>query len=785
MTSDTGSRPVLAIGADLSAMALLIGAGVIGFGPLYGGNGYLIAGFGGLILGLGLGWLGARFRFGMLTLTAATVAAYLLFGSALAVPMNAIGHVLPSLASVQSLLLGTVQTWKQVLTVAPPVGAIPGTLILPFLAALVCSVTAASLALRLRRPGWAILPAGAVLVVAITFGTGESAFPLVQGVVFAVVAVCWFAWRRASHYTGQFGSDADQTGEASAHRRLRARRAAAATGVVVVAVVTAVLAQSIVAPADARQILRTAVVPPVDIQNYPSPLQSYRKFVKAGVDPKNVFFSVSGLRKGTRIRLATLDSYDGNVYSVAADGGSGAGSFSTVTGGVTAPADPYLTGTGHGTAETITVTVGSLPGVWVPDIGYPTFLSFAGKRARQLTAGLNYNATTGVAISTTGLQPGDRYTVRTIVPAATEASARDTVANVTLPQNQSVPDAVGAFAAAATGSAQTPSARLSALSAALTKKGFFSHGLSGDFTSLPGHGAQRLTRFLGGTQIVGDDEQYAVAMSLMANQLGIPARVVMGFYPKTYAPDRSVAITGADLHAWVEVDFNKLGWVAFNSTPDQSKKPDQQIVKSQTDPRAQVLQPPPAPPVAVSAPNDPAIRVGKSTKITTSTIDSFLAVLRIGGSGLGILLILLGPALLIALLKAHRRRQRAGAARGADRLSGGWDEIVDVALDLGTPLVAGRTRLEGALALAERYPTASIMPVAAIADTGVFGPVEPSAEETAAFWTQVDLLVKEMHGSASRFRRLKARLSIVTFTARRREATAMRQKKKSEKRRSQ
>ena len=190
MTSDTGSRPALAIGADLSAMALLIGAGVIGFGPLYGGSGYLIAGFGGLILGLGLGWLGARFRFGMLTLSAATVAAYLLFGSALAVPMNAIGHILPSLASVQSLLLGTVQTWKQVLTVSPPVGAIPGTLILPFLAALVCSVTAASLALRLRRPGWAILPAGAVLVVAITFGTGESSFPLVQGVVFAVVAVC-------------------------------------------------------------------------------------------------------------------------------------------------------------------------------------------------------------------------------------------------------------------------------------------------------------------------------------------------------------------------------------------------------------------------------------------------------------------------------------------------------------------------------------------------------------------------------------------------------------------
>jgi hypothetical protein len=777
MTAGNSSRATLATGADLGAMAMLIGTGVIGFGPLFGGTTYLTSGFGGIILGLGLGWLGARFTFGILGLSVATVATYFLFGSALAVPMTAIGHIVPSLASLHTLLLGPVQTWKQVLTVAPPIGAIPGTLILPFLTALVCSVTASSLAIRLRRPGWALLPASITLIVAITFGTGETAFPLPQGLVFAVVAVCWFAWRRASHRDQQFGSDANQMGEASAHRRLRARRVAAAAGVVVTAVVTAILLQSFVAPADARQILRTSVTPPVDIQSYPSPLQSYRKYVKAGVNPKNVFFSVSGLRQGTRIRLATLDSYDGSVYSVAADGGSGAGSFSAVTGGVTAPSDPYLTGTGQGTTETVTIMAGSLTGVWMPDIGYPTSVTFAGKRAQQLAAGLNYNSTTGVAISTTGLQQGDSYTVRSVVPAAGGVTARDTLANVTLPQNQSVPDAVGAFAATSTSSAQTPLARLNALSTVLSTKGFFSHGLSGDFASLPGHGAQRLTSFLSGTQIVGDDEQYAVAMSLMANQLGIPARVVMGFYPKTYSPGQSVPITGADLHAWVEVDFNKLGWVAFDPTPNQNKKPDQQIVKSQTDPRAQVLQPPPAPPVAVSAPNDPATRGGKFSKITTSTIDSVLAALRIGGSGLGILLILIGPASLIALLKARRRRRRAGAAHGADRLSGGWDEIVDVACDLGTPLVAGGTRMEGALMLAERYPTAGIMPVATLADTGVFGPTEPSADDTAAFWTQVNLLVKEMHGSTSRFRRLKARLSVVTFTARRREAAAMTQKK--------
>ncbi len=40
-----------------------------------------------------------------------------------------------------------------------------------------------------------------------------------------------------------------------------------------------------------------------------------------------------------------------------------------------------------------------------------------------------------------------------------------------------------------------------------------------------GHGAGRLATFLEGKQIIGDDEQYAAAMALLANAVGVPARV--------------------------------------------------------------------------------------------------------------------------------------------------------------------------------------------------------------------------------------------------------------------
>ena len=46
-----------------------------------------------------------------------------------------------------------------------------------------------------------------------------------------------------------------------------------------------------------------------------------------------------------------------------------------------------------------------------------------------------------------------------------------------------------------------------------------------------------------------DDEQYAVAMALMARKLNIPARVVMGFYPdwdEVEDPSAPIALTGED-----------------------------------------------------------------------------------------------------------------------------------------------------------------------------------------------------------------------------------------------
>ena len=66
----------------------------------------------------------------------------------------------------------------------------------------------------------------------------------------------------------------------------------------------------------------------------------------------------------------------------------------------------------------------------------------------------------------------------------------------------------------------------------------------------------------------------------------------MGYYPdEEQAGEAVFAATGDDVHAWVEVDFEGVGWLAFNPTPPEDQVPNDQNTKPRVDPKPQVLQP--------------------------------------------------------------------------------------------------------------------------------------------------------------------------------------------------
>jgi transglutaminase-like putative cysteine protease len=62
-------------------------------------------------------------------------------------------------------------------------------------------------------------------------------------------------------------------------------------------------------------------------------------------------------------------------------------------------------------------------------------------------------------------------------------------------------------------------------------------------------------------------QQYSMTMAVVLRDLGVPARIVVGFLPGERSPGSGLeVIRNTEAHAWVEVYFPGRGWVAFDPT---------------------------------------------------------------------------------------------------------------------------------------------------------------------------------------------------------------------------
>lgn len=746
-TSTTTARPLRRWLLDLGAALLLLAVPIAGFWPTFGGPGYLVAAIGALIVGLAIATLGALFRWGILIISGLTVAAYFLFGGVLALPHTTVAGVIPTLDTLRQLAVGVVTSWKQLLTTVAPVAASDGHLIVPFLFGLVAAVLTGSLALRARHAAWALVPAGAFLAVQIALGTSQPAFPLVQGAVFAIVALVWLAVRQAwAPAPGAVSIGGDAVASSAV------RRVVAGGVIIAVAASVGVAASAFAAPDSPRYVLRDVVIPPFDVKQYASPLQGFRGYVRD--DLETPLFTVSGLPEGARVRIAAMDAYNGTVYNVSDSGAGSSSAFTPVRGNMSPDAE--------GTPVTLQVEVGDYAGVWLPDAGATTSVTFSGDRADDLRRSAYYNDSTETGVVTARLRKGDAYTLTTVIPkdVPDEKLAGVRFAPVKLPKQVGVPQDLADVASTAVADASSPIEQARALQLMLSEGGFFSHGLEGETLSRAGHGAERIASLIGGEQMIGDDEQYATAMALLAREVGIPARVVMGFYPdEDQAGGAVFTATGDNLHAWVEVAFDGVGWVPFDPTPPEDQVPADQSTKPRADPKPQVLQPPPPQQEPVDLP--PTVPDDRESEDETA-VDLALIFAIIGWSalGLGILALLASPFIVIGAIKATRRRRRKAAERNADRISGGWDELRDRAVDFGTPVPTGATHVEDANVIATAFAEPRVTTLARRAEAEVFGPAEPTTADVEEFWRQVDEIVGGMGQRMSFWRRMRARLSL-------------------------
>jgi len=636
------------------------------------------------------------------------------------------------------------------LTTVAPLAAADGHLIVPFLLALVATTLTASLALRLAHVAWALLPAGALLMLVIALGTPEPAFPIGQGLVFAVVSIVWLALRQIWAPQNMAVSVSEVDPSRASHMRMR--RLLAGVAVLAVAAGAGIATSAIAAPSEPRHVFRDVIIPPFNIRDYPSPLQAFRKNVRDDVD--ETLFTVQGLPKGARIRTAVMDEYDGMVYNVTDGGPSSSSAFSPLRSNMSPDAE--------GVPVTLNIAVDGYSGVWVPTAGALSEIRFDGDRAEELRRGTYVNTATGTAVATAKLREGDQYSVDAVMPAALDDDqlAEVEFGTVAAPKQSNVPEELTSLAAETVANAESPIEQVRALETFLAEGGFFSHGLEGEVLSRAGHTSERITTLIGGDQMIGDDEQYAVAMALLAGELGIPVRVVMGYYPDEEQDGEAVfTATGDNVHAWVEVNFEGVGWLPFNPTPPEDQVPNDQNTKPRVDPKPQVLQPPPPPQEPVDLP--PTLPDDRESEDETLNIAGIIgAILLIGGISLAIIALLMSPFIVIGAWKAAKRRSRRTAVRTADRISGGWDELTDRAVDYGARLPQGRTRPEEAAAVVATLAVPRVVDLAERADADVFGPSDPTPADVEAFWSEVDTIVGGLGEDAGFWKRLKARLSL-------------------------
>jgi transglutaminase-like putative cysteine protease len=753
MTAPATASPVLPARRwilDLGATTLLIAVSLIGFWPTFGGPSFLPAVAGGILLGLGIAGVAAWRRWGILITTGLVIAAYFVLGGALALPQTTIVGVVPTLDTLQRLALGPVTAWKQLLTTVAPVAASDGHLLVPFLLALVVTALTASLALRLSQVAWALIPAAALLMLVIALGTPEPAFPIVQGLVFAVVAVAWLALRQIWAPQNAAVSVSDVDPSRAAHMRLR--RLLAGVAVLAIAGGAGVATSAIAAPAESRHVFRDVIIPPFNIRDYPSPLQAFRKNVRD--EAEETLFTVQGLPKGARIRTAVMDQYDGMVYNVTDGGPTSSSAFTPLRSDMAPDAE--------GVPVTLKIAIEDYRGVWMPTAGILSDIEFDGARAEELRRSTYVNNATETAVATPVLTKGDQYTVDAVMPNeyTDEQLAELAFGTVPMPKPSNVPEELTTLAAETVSDAETAIEQARALESFLSEGGFFSHGLEGEVISRAGHTAERISTLVGGDQMIGDDEQYAVAMALLAREVGIPARVVMGYYPdEEDAKAAEFAATGDDVHAWVEVNFEGVGWLPFNPTPPEDQVPNDQNTKPRVDPKPQVLQPPPPPQEPVDLP--PTLPDDRKSEDETLNILGILgAILAIGGITLAILAILASPFIVIGAWKAAKRRARRTAARTSDRISGGWDELTDRATDYGARIAPGGTRVEDAATVVATLDVPKAAALAQRADAGIFGPTDPTPADVEAFWSEVDDIVGGLGKEAGFWRRWKARANL-------------------------
>lgn len=809
------------LGAAIVFSALALTLGVLAAWPIYETAWLLVTAAAALVLGVGVAAVTAR-RLGVLASFVVLFAVFVITVVPVAVPSGLQQFPSQFFPSLIDAVAATVLGFKQLLTITLPAGSYLTVLVPAYEVFLLTSFLTTTLALRSRK--WAPLAAGSLLfgvAFGTAFGASAASAPITVGVLTiaapretalwlaaAVLGASWVwlfagAERRAALRRGrspQLGQHPDQ--DVFALTGTAAEQPARGTGrrlnrllLGVAVMVLALLIAAIVAPLAAtgsREVLRDRVDPLLVLSNQPSPLASYRAF-KTNDAIDEVLFTVSADGQlPSRIRLAVLEHYNGVDFTV---GESEASRFTR-----------FASAPRIAESSDVEVSIGEgYSWVWAPIAELGSVPRFTGARADQLADAFFVNRQAVAAIvappgvdgsQTSGLQPGDGFSAEMSVAPLVALEAAP-VSSSALFDVESTPEMAKWID---TQQQPATAAGFAELVNRLRERGYLSHSLTATggeqlwlqrlaeqhgttFEPSPGgHSIARVEQLfaqlnaqqqLAGENAsdeslvaaIGDDEQFATAVALIARSLGYESRVVLGARMDGVGSEEVPGVasclgscTGQNLAAWVEVRGADGVWATVDATPQVSVKPmaleeGEQLPEFATTPEerdAREVEPP----LGFGERNDAADDADVLAAPTW-----LLAVLRVIGLSLFTLLLIAAPFAFIPLAKRRRNRKRRAEPNPELSALGAWQSMIDDATDTGAALPLQSSRADIASALG----TTPAAWAAATVDRAVFSSWGIRPEDAQWMWAAADADHAERHARLTRTGRLRALFSLRSF----------------------
>jgi transglutaminase-like putative cysteine protease len=709
------------VAVDIVALMALVGLAVVGLSTTFGGWGFLVVAE--IAAGLGILVALATSRMPVAVLAAAAPLGAILFGGPLALRASGLGYGVPDGQTLSDVMQGTGTAWGELLTTLPYVDLAGPPALVPFLLGYLGGVLGGAIALRSRTAAGPVLPLLGVMVAVLLLRRPSDGLLAWHPVGFAIMAVAWVALRGL-----EFTPERSVEIQGNSHGRVL--RATVAALVVGGALLVAVPLTSGSAASTGDSLRGRAGALP-DVAQLDSPLRNFRAYTKQdenSLDNLNdkLLLTVTGAPPGSRLRLLALDRYDGTSW--AADNNTMTGTSS----------DRYLRmdtaveNKTTGRPIRVQVVVGkAYKSAWVPTIGSLTSLRFLYTDAEPRRNELRYDLATSTAAIPLGLKPGNDYEFTAILPD-------DRLDRTMQPWPVPVLAVFGTRSAdplikPVLESQVSPMRKVFALAKYLHDNGRYSNGSGpGEEQYRAGHDAERLFKdFLLSRRMVGDDEQYAAAMAVLANRVGVSTRVVVG----AVVP-RNGKVRGSDVQAWVEVRLADGSWRTLPTALFMSHRPPQPLMPLAPLPVVPAATPDSQPP----PPTAPEIARKKQAR-DQAEASRRGALVRVLPWTIPLLIVTVVP-----LTKLVRRRLRRTRGRRSDRMAGAWAELVDHARDLGIPVRvhASRPAQARVLALAGSLPREG--------DDGVFAQEEPDEAVVEAYWSQV-MRERRSLGTRQRLRR--------------------------------